>query len=283
MSTIPAKALQKDLSARLLTIYDTREASNMAMELLLCFCQVDRMKLALNEPIALTNDLNTQLEQAVNRLLNQEPLQHIIGQVEFYGLNFKTDHRALIPRPETEELVDWIIKDNPGFEGKVLDIGTGTGCIPIALAHHIPGASVSAIDISQEALSLAKENGLMNAVEITWHLMDVLTGSLPDRYDLIVSNPPYIPEADKVHMATNVLDYEPGLALFVSNETPLIFYRRIAELAMENLYENGQLYFEIHEEYGKEVVEMLDEMGYKNITLKKDLQDKDRMVKAVKP
>lgn len=280
MSTILSKALLKDLTSSLLSAYDEREAANIGSELLLHFAGLDRMKIALNEPLELHVPLKEKLDDAIERLLKNEPLQHILGEVEFYGLQIKTDYRALIPRPETEELVDWIISDQPGFEGSIIDIGTGTGCIPIALAHHLPKAQVSGLDLSAEALKLAFENARLNKVKISWHQGDVLNASLPGQFNLIVSNPPYIPEADKTNMAENVLDYEPDMALFVSNERPLIFYQRIAKLGLEHLNKHGSLYFEIHEAYGSETVQLLENLGYQNIILKQDLQGKDRMIKA---
>jgi len=283
MSAIPAKALLRKLTDRLSEDYETREAGNIAMELLFHFVDIDRPQIALNESIEWTASMDGTLEEAVTRLLRHEPLQHIVGEVEFYGLRIKTDERALIPRPETEELVDWVIKDNPGFKGHMLDIGTGTGCIPIALSAKLPKATVSAIDVSKEALALAQQNALLNKVRVNWQQMDVLTESLKGKYHIIVSNPPYIPESDRASMAANVLDFEPGLALFVNNDSPLIFYERIAALAWESLENGGQLFFEIHELYGTQVMAMLEEIGYVNLRLMQDLQGKDRMIKATKP
>ena len=281
MITIPAKMLLEELTAKLASGYDARESGNIAKELLLHFCQLDKVKIALNERIHLNLTVKKSLDHAVKRLLNQEPLQHILGSVEFYGFTLKTDSRALIPRPETEELVDWVVQDNrTSVLLKVLDIGTGTGCIAIALAKFLPKAGVAALDLSEAVLELARENAAFNHVRVNYHQINVLNEALPGQYDLIVSNPPYIPIADMAHMAANVLDFEPGLALFVEDEQPLVFYERITELARHHLKPQGQLYFEIHEDFGPQVIEVLRNQGFREVELKQDLQGKDRMIKS---
>ena len=283
MNAIPAKALLNELSEQLQVGFDQREAGNLAMELLSHYHGLDRMKVAMNEPCSADEEIKAQVQEAITRLLNHEPLQHILGGVEFYGLTLKSDTRALIPRPETEELVDWVVKESAGQAFKILDIGTGTGCIPIALKKNLPLAVLSGLDVSEAALDLARENALLNQADVKWHHLDILEAPLPDEYDVLVSNPPYIPANDKAQMAPNVLDHEPGLALFVSNDSPLIFYQRIAALGLEGLKEGGALYFEIHEGYGREMIKMLEGLGYVNVTLRQDLQGKDRMIKATRP
>lgn len=279
---IPAMELATFISSRLETNYDAREAANISKELLRHFFGLDRLQLSLNEPVPFPSGEEEKLLKIIQRLLNQEPVQHVTGSIEFYGLEFKSDARALIPRPETEELVHWIIEGHktPGLNA--LDIGTGTGCIPIALAKNLKAATVSAIDVSEASLTLARENSTLNGVSIDLQQLNVLEEELTECYDIIVSNPPYIPEADKTQMSANVLDFEPGLALFVPDSTPLLFYDRIASLAEESLMPGGTLYFEIHEGYGKEVVELLQRKGFTGVRLKKDLQGKDRMIRAVK-
>ena len=273
--------LLEELIGKLASGYDARESGNIATELLLHFCQLDKVKIALNEPICLDLTTKELLDHALRRLLNQEPLQHILGSVAFYGFTLKTDSRALIPRPETEELVDWVLQDNRTRASlKVLDIGTGTGCIAIALAKFLPKATVAALDLSEAALELAGENAAFNHVRVNYHQTNVLNEALPSQYDLIVSNPPYIPMADMAKMATNVLDFEPGLALFVDDEQPLVFYERITKLARHHLKPQGKLYFEIHEDFGPQVIEVLTKSGFREVKLKQDLQGKDRMIKS---
>ena len=281
MSTIPAKMLLEELTAKLASGYDARESGNIATELLLHFCQLDKVKIALNESIRPDLTVKKSLDHAVRRLLNQEPLQHILGLVEFYGFTLKTDSRALIPRPETEELVDWVLPENQTRASlKVLDIGTGTGCIAIALAKFLPKAEVAALDLSEAALQLAGENAKLNHVRVNYHQSNLLNEALPSQYDLIVSNPPYIPMADMAKMAANVLDFEPSLALFVEDEQPIVFYERITKLARHHLKPQGKLYFEIHEDFGPQVIEVLTNSGFQEIELKQDLQGKDRMIKG---
>lgn len=263
--------------------YDEREANNIANLLLAHFYKLDRTAAVLNQGFFTKPNIETQLEQAVTELNNHRPIQHILGTVEFYGCEIKVDHHALIPRPETEELVDWIVAENKADEPVIVDIGTGTGCIPIALKKKIPRAKISAIEVSATALALAKENTKANRVEVDFIELDILKNDLPNEHlDLIVSNPPYIPENDKGGMDSNVLTFEPHLALFVSDDDPLIFYRRISELAIQHLNIGGMLYFEIHERYGKEMVKLVEDIGFTNVKLKQDLQGKDRMLQAQK-
>ena len=224
------------------------------------------------------------------RLLNDEPFQHIIGSTFFYGLELQTDSRALIPRPETEELVDWIVKDYQGESGlRMIDLCTGTGCIALALKSIFKSASIDAIDVSLDALTLTKENSNALGLDLNFRQLDVLSESafsprifLPESYDCWVSNPPYIPESEKESMAKNVLDFEPEMALFVENEEPLKFYLKIAQDALVFLKNEGALYFEIHENYGEKLNKELNGLGFKDVELRKDLQGKDRMIKAVK-
>lgn len=283
MQTIPSKDLVTFITTRLETTYDPREAINIAREILRHFYRIDRLQLSMNEPVNFDESEEQKILQIVERLLAKEPLQHIVGSIEFYGLELKADARALIPRPETEELVDWILSNHPKSELRVLDIGTGTGCIPISLAKNLRNASVSAIDVSGEALTLAYENAELNVVNIDFQQLNILEENLTESYDIIVSNPPYIPEADKTLMSANVLSYEPDLALFVPDKEPLLFYDRISGLASDSLIRGGSLYFEIHEGYGPAMVDLLTSKGFIHIELKKDMQGKDRMIKAIKP
>ena len=226
----------------------------------------------------ITSLIANRLKQITTDLKTNKPIQYILGKTDFYGLKLKVNEHTLIPRPETEELVDWVLKQE---FSSALDIGTGSGCIPIALAKHT-NASIMAIDVSENALEVAKENAILNAVKVKFILQDILQSESLPKVDLIVSNPPYVLDNEKVKMQKNVLDFEPDLALFVANNNPLIFYKKIAQLAFESLNENGKLFFEINEQFGADTIAMLTEIGFVNIALKKDINDKDRMVKATK-
>lgn len=220
--------------------------------------------------------------QVVKRLLKHEPIQHILGETIFYGLNIQCDSSALIPRPETEELVDLIVKNMSGNE-TVLDVGTGTACIPLSIKHQHPKSRVYAIDVSEKALELAKKNSQNLQLDIHFLLADILLSELSELppFDIIVSNPPYVLESDKKEMQANVLDYDPHLALFVPDENPLKFYKRIADVAQNKLKSGGELYFEIHEKFGDATRNMLAEKGFQSIKIIKDLQGKERMISAI--
>ena len=224
------------------------------------------------------------LSDIVCRLQNHEPIQYIIGRETFMGLVFDVNENVLIPRPETQELVNWILEDHRLDEGcKILDIGTGSGCIPVSLAHFMSGAEVEAWDISDGALDVARRNANQNEVKVLFRKQNVFE-ALPSEsyYDVIVSNPPYITEKEKVDMEANVLDWEPSIALFVPDTDPLLFYRKIAELGLEMLVAGGALYFEINRAYGEMMRTMLEDMGYNNVELRKDMFGNDRMIKAIK-
>ena len=219
----------------------------------------------------------------VKRLQNGEPIQYIIGITEFYGLDFKVTSSVLIPRPETEELVEWILLDTKQLNPHILDIGTGSGCIAITLAKKMKYATVDAWDVSADALEVARENAIGNSVSVKFLRVDVLADqSHEKKFDIIVSNPPYIKESEKEVMSKNVLDFEPHQALFVSNNDALIFYNRIADIAMHQLNKKGMLYFEINQAYGNEVVQLLQENSFIDIELKKDISGNYRMIRAMK-
>lgn len=243
---------------------------------------LSRIQLALEHNFELDNDDFEFLKNAILKLKNQIPIQYIVGETAFYGLLFKVDKNVLIPRPETEELVEWIIQNHKNSDSlKILDVGTGSGCIAISLAKNLPNAKVSAIDISEEALNVAKNNAIMNQVKVDFILADILKiETLAANFDIIVSNPPYVRELEKSQMQQNVLSNEPHIALFVEDENPLLFYDKIAELAKKHLTENGFLYFEINQYLGVETVDLLKSKGFKNIELKKDIYGVDRMVKC---
>ena len=222
------------------------------------------------------------LAEMIRRLQKNEPIQYIIGIESFCGLTFEVDPNVLIPRPETQELVSWIVEECQKEETiRILDIGTGSGCIPVSLAKQLPRAEVESWDISEGALEVASRNCERNEVKVLLRRKDVLNAA-PEGvfYDVIVSNPPYIADREKVDMEANVLDWEPSLALFVPDDDPLLFYRKIAQLGCEMLKEGGSLYFEINRAYGQETSLMLSELGYNQIELKKDSWGNDRMIKA---
>jgi len=243
---------------------------------------LSRIQLALEHNFELDNDDFEFLQNALLKLKNQIPIQYIVGETAFYGLMFKVDKNVLIPRPETEELVELILQNHKNSNSlKILDVGTGSGCIAISLAKNLPNSEVSAIDISAEAINVAKNNAEFNQVTIDFIPANILTiEKLPDTFDVIVSNPPYVRELEKAQMQQNVLSNEPHIALFVKDENPLLFYDKIAELAKKHLTENGVLYFEINQYLGLETVELLKSKGFKNIELKKDIYGVDRMVKC---
>ncbi len=226
-----------------------------------------------------------QIKEIISRLVQFEPIQYIFGACEFYGLPFKVTPAVLIPRPETEELVDWIITDYAKLKPLILDIGTGSGCIPITLVKNLPEAAADAWDISSEALLVAQENALNNDVTIAFSCIDILrlqTDPATKKYNLIVSNPPYVTLSELPLMHKNVTDFEPHLALFVSDNDPLVFYRTIAEFAYNHLATGGHLYFEINEQFGTQVSTLLTAKGFVNVTLKTDLQQKQRMIRCQK-
>ncbi|WP_420388136.1 peptide chain release factor N(5)-glutamine methyltransferase [Roseivirga sp.] len=261
-------------------LYEEREVSALARHYLHDRFHVDAMKLAMNSPIHFDEKL---MHHDLRLLRAATPLQHVVGFGEFYGRRFKCGPEALIPRPETEELVNWVIegiRELGKQEIYLLDIGTGTGCIPITLALEISGLKADGIDISTKALNLAMRNAELLKADVTFSELNILEEDLNGQYDIIVSNPPYIPESDKNQMHSNVLEHEPGQALFVPNNDPLLFYRTIAQKAQPSLNAGGLLYFEIHESYGPEVKSLLEDEGYNQVTIRKDLQSKDRMVMA---
>ncbi|NRS89511.1 release factor glutamine methyltransferase [Flavobacterium sp. 7E] len=247
--------------------------------------QLKRIDLALQPDLVFSQEelviWNTLLEQ----LKLEIPVQYLLGNTSFYGLEFEVNEHVLIPRSETEELVEWIVSDCLNRSEikslKILDIGTGSGCIAIALAKNVPNAQVFAIDVSENALATAKINAANNDVKVTFLLQNILeTKDLNQQFDIIVSNPPYVRNLEKQEIKKNVLDNEPHLALFVEDDDALIFYRKIAELAQKNLVPSGQLYFEINQYLGKETVALLDELQFKNTQLRKDIYGNDRMTKS---
>ena len=266
-------------------VYDKEEVHCFFYILCDFFLQYSRFEVSMALDTIVSAKNTTVFEKALLRLKKQEPIQYILGTTEFYGLTFKVNEHTLIPRPETEELVDWVLSNLHDQDRMldILDIGTGSGCIAISLAKNIPTARVSGIDISEKTLEVAQENAVKNQVLVSFCKKDILeTTALKNKYDVMVSNPPYVRQLEKKAMNANVLDYEPGVALFVPNEDPLLFYRKIAQLAMVSLQTRGWLYFEINEYLSKEMDVLLKEIGFANIEIKKDFREVPRMIKCQK-
>jgi release factor glutamine methyltransferase len=267
----------------LLLIYDEMEVESFFYLLLESKHQLRRIDLALDVDKEFSKEEISIWDSILEKLINQIPIQYIIGKTHFYGLEFMVNENVLIPRPETEELVDWIVKLNTKLSKnknlKILDIGTGSGCIAISLAKNITNSEVFAVDVSEKALVIAEKNAILNQVQVTLLPKNILeTTTLNQKFDIIVSNPPYVRNLEKAEIKPNVLDNEPHLALFVSDNDPLIFYKKIAELATANLNPNGQLFFEINQYLGKETHDLLKSIGLKNIELRKDIYGNDRMI-----
>ncbi|MEW5675076.1 peptide chain release factor N(5)-glutamine methyltransferase [Flavobacterium enshiense] len=264
-------------------LYDEQEIDSFFYILLEAFHEMKRVDLALNPNFELSGMQLLQWETVLAELKKQKPIQYILGETEFYGLPFYVNENTLIPRPETEELVDWIIMNNlKNHDLKILDIGTGTGCIAISLAKNLPNAKVYAMDVSEKALEVARKNAKRNGVEVEFLHQSILeTDDLIVSFDSIVSNPPYVRNLEKEEIKENVLAFEPHLALFVEDHDALLFYRKITELATENLSENGQLYFEINQYLGKEMIQLLQKYNFQDIELRRDIYGNDRMIFGV--
>jgi len=279
------------------TIYPITEIDSFFFLLLEEYLGFRRVDIVLKSDFKITQETLNLLQSATKQLEQEVPLQYVIGKTEFYGLPFVVNKHVLIPRPETEELVAWVVSESSRFKTfntstkqttetkqlKILDIGTGSGCIPISLKKQLPFAKISAIDISKEALTVAKKNAVLNNVDIHFILQDILkTVALDQHYDIIISNPPYVRELEKKELKNNVLKNEPHVALFVENDNPLIFYAKIAELAKKYLNKNGLLFFEINQYLGTETIDLVNKKGLKNIQLKKDMFGNDRIIVASK-
>lgn len=277
--------LRKDFIDHLSQYYGKEEARSFFYLLTEKYLGLKRVQVALSLEKVISGRQLELFFEVRKRLAAQEPIQYILGETEFYGLTFLVNQHVLIPRQETEELVDWIITDihktGQSKELKILDIGTGSGCIAISLAKNIPNADVYALDISAKALEIAKKNAKINEVNVDFVQSDILDiENLGKEFDIIVSNPPYVRELEKKEIMANVLENEPHLALFVPDTDPLIFYKKIATLAKKHLKPKGCLYFEINQYLGNEMVRMVEEMGYASVQLKKDINENNRMIKT---
>ena len=280
----PMKTIANIIREELSNHYPTGEVTALTRIIATELLGVSQMAFYLKDNITLTAEQKTMLFNTIERLKKHEPIQYIQGYSDFCGLRFKVTPATLIPRPETSELVEWIAADHSGKAASILDIGTGSGCIAVSLANRLPQSKVTAWDISPEALAVATENSKANGCAVAFEEVDILayrpTGK---QFDIIVSNPPYIKENEKAAMHSNVLDWEPHTALFVPDSAPLLFYRTIAEKGLQMLATDGTLYFEINRAHGAETMEMLANIGYTNIELRKDFAGNDRMIKATKP
>ena len=271
---------------KLSELYPSNEIKNITEMMFEHFMGWDKMTLRSNSKSSLSESELLLFHQALKRLSKNEPVQHITGKVEFYSLPFKVNKHALIPRPETEELVDLVIKECSGSE-TILDIGTGTGCIPISLKKQLKNTIVYGVDVSADALAIATDNAALNSTEVTFVKEDVLQmssieNSIKKEFDVIISNPPYITNSEKRLMNENVLTFEPHIALFIDDDDPLLFYDKIGHLAYDNLSSGGKLYFEINEHYGNQTMKLLKSIGFSDIRILKDLQNKDRIVSAIR-
>ena len=265
--------------------YDAYEAESFFYLILENKHKLRQIDLALNHELTFSDADLAIWGGFLYELKKEVPIQYLLGKTNFYGLDFEVNENVLIPRPETEELVGWIINENKKEEKskkiKVLDIGTGSGCIAISLAKNLPNAEVYGIDVSKKAIETAKRNSINNNVDVTFMYLDILnTDVLACNFDIIVSNPPYVRNLEKEEIKKNVLNYEPHLALFVDDNDALVFYRKIAVLAKNGLSPNGQLFFEINQYLGKEMTDLLEKMNFKNIELRKDIYSNDRMMKS---
>ncbi|MGN6419143.1 MAG: peptide chain release factor N(5)-glutamine methyltransferase [Pseudobacter sp.] len=275
---------RQSLQTKLSTIYDPREAANITDWVLESLTGLGRSARLVKAHEPLNAEQEGRLMDYIPDLLRHRPVQYVLEEAWFHGLRFYVNENVLIPRPETEELVEWIIEEHKDTEAlTILDIGTGSGCIPISLKKALPQATVYSCDVSEGALEVARRNAKDLDAAIHFLQQDILYqelwSTLPG-VDIIVSNPPYIPEKDKSTMHANVLEHEPHLALFVSNNDPLTFYEAIANLALQKLNDNGAVYAEIHEDLGSATLALFQEKGFGRAAVRKDMQNKERMIKA---
>ncbi len=276
------QSLHKYAATKLDLFLQQREAEAVVARLFDHFLNFDRADLVLKKDERVSESVLLSFYQAIKKIEKQIPLQYVLGETDFYGLKITVNESVLIPRPETEELVDWIVHSVMKPNSKILDIGTGSGCIALALKANLVAAKITACDVSQSALEVAQQNAMHLQLPVEFFLCDILQDNLIDSHDIVVSNPPYIPINEKKLMKNNVKDHEPEIALFVEDHDPLLFYRLIAHKAYRSLNSNGLLFFEINESYGEEVVRLMRDMGFNQIELKKDMQGKNRMVKGMK-
>ena len=286
------KDIQKVFHQELDVIYGKNDVASFFNILMSHYLKLNRIALVLEPELTVSKEEEQPLFEALSRLKQEEPIQYIIGETQFYDLIFKVNEHTLIPRPETEELVQWIVKchseRSEESQLKILDIGTGTGCIAISLAIHLPKAKVYALDLSKEALKVARQNAELNNVEVHFINADILNRDSWNlefkdlKFNIIVSNPPYVRNQEKAEIKNNVLKHEPHLALFVEDHDPLQFYNVISDIAVDKLTENGLLFFEINQYLGNETNQLLHNKGFKDLELKTDIFGNNRMLKGLK-
>lgn len=273
----------KQFSKTLNDAFTVREKKQIGKMFLLSYLNISATDLMLRKNEVVDDSMGEKFNRAIEAINAGTPVQYVLGKAYFYGLELKIDERALIPRPETEELVDWVLESvNSSSSFSILDVGTGSGCIALALKDNLPNAEVFGVDQSDEALNLSQSNAKLLDLDVTFKKADALhlNAFFHRKWDVIVSNPPYIPTAEAAQMKPHVVDFEPKMALFVPDDDPLLFYKSIAQYAKENLNKNGKLFFEVHEDLAKETYELLLERGFSNVEIRTDLQEKERMVKG---
>jgi len=282
--------LKTKMQSVLAIVYEQTEIDSFFYILIDYKLGLSKMDFLLNPNTVLDDKDVLFFESAIQKLKEEQPIQYILGETEFYGLPFKVTENTLIPRPETEELVDWIVKDCSHYEEErrsnlsILDIGTGSGCIPISLAKNLTNSLVTTVDVSEEAIEIAQQNAKRNEVSVGFVNDSILDPKIVNDsknvFDVIVSNPPYVRNLEKQEIKKNVLDYEPHLALFVEDDDALLFYRKITEFALKHLKKEGALYFEINQYLGEETVKLIKDLGFGTVELRKDMSGNDRMIKA---
>jgi release factor glutamine methyltransferase len=287
------KDIQDIFHKELDAIFGANEVTSFFNILISHYLKLNRIALVLEPDLIISKEEEQPLFEALSRLKQEEPIQYIIGETEFFGLPFKVNGYTLIPRPETEELVSFVLQNikSQKLNSKsinILDIGTGTGCIAISLAKNLPNAEVYALDVSVDALKIAKQNAELNNVEVNFIKADILNSSTWNsifenlEFDIIVSNPPYVRNLEKIEIKNNVLNHEPHLALFVDDNNPLQFYKAITEFTVNNLKEKGMLFFEINQYLGEEMIDLLEFYHFDKIELKQDIFGNNRMIKSIK-
>ena len=277
------KDIRKYYCELLCSLYEKDEANAMILILFKYYFNIDRVRMVLEPDLRLSESEMLKIHFAVKDLLKNKPIQYVTGETEFCDLKFKVNENVLIPRPETAEMISKIVNSQQSTVNNhcsIIDIGTGSGCIAISLAKMISNSNVYALDISEEALKIAKENAFNNNVNVSFIHDDILNlkNNIETKFDIIVSNPPYVRELEKAEMHNNVLGWEPHKALFVSDNDPLIFYRSILEFAKTHLKDNGEVWFEINEYLGKEMSDLCHELGFSNVKIHKDFRDRDRVM-----
>ena len=276
--------INKQFKNKLKTIYSNSEIQQMLFLIYENVLDLTKIQVLTNSSMLIEQDKCDIILSIKQRLSDNEPIQYILGETDFFDLSFKVNSSVLIPRPETEELVQWIVDDSITKGMQIIDMGTGSGCIAISLAKKIINAEVYAIDVSKEAIDVAKVNSRLNKSSVNFIEFNILNDDyniLPQNIDIIVSNPPYVKQSERVLMKSNVLDYEPDIALFVDDDDPLIFYKKIAAIGKKILNKGGFIFFEINEALGDEVKNILDDMNYSNIEVRKDINGKHRMIKGI--